>query len=440
MNSHEFINKYTNSFLLLDGATGTNLQAAGMPAGVCPETWILENRSILQDLQRAFYNAGSSVVYAFTFGANSVKLARHGLPASADDVITINRQLADISCEIRDELRANNPQGEYYVAGDLAPTGLFLKPAGELGFDQLVDIYSQQVRGLLAAGVDLFVIETMMDLAQTRAAVIAIRQHCDLPILASVTVEANGRTLSGNSFETCLLTLSALGAQAVGLNCSSGPLAMAENMTAEFRPSDCLLLAKPNAGVPHLDDNGKSIFDLTPELFASQMKNFVTRGFNVIGGCCGTTPEHIRELGKTISDLKTVEIPDKTQNSGVIVTKQAESHTAICSGRNVISITNWRLWPTIICTDLDELIDEIYDCLEDEPEAIIIDLSQFDSIDEQEADSVLSDIQMAASQPLAFISDKRQVQEAICRYYHGLSLIITDQETADLPAIIVRKE
>jgi 5-methyltetrahydrofolate--homocysteine methyltransferase len=170
------------------------------------------------------------------------------------------------------------------------------------------------------------------------------------------------------------------------------------------------------------------------------MKNFVTRGVNVIGGCCGTTPEHIRELGKTISDLKTVEIPDKTQNSGVIVTKQAESHTAICSGRNVIPIINWRLWPTIICTDLDELIDEIYDCLEDEPEAIIIDLSQFDSIDEQEADSVLSDIQMAASQPLAFISDKRQVQEAICRYYHGLSLIITDQETADLPAIIVRKE
>jgi 5-methyltetrahydrofolate--homocysteine methyltransferase len=113
MNSHEFINKYTNRFLLLDGATGTNLQAAGMPAGVCPETWILENRSILQDLQRAFYNAGSSVVYAFTFGANSVKLARHDLSATADDVIIINRQLADISCEIRDELRTNNPQGEY---------------------------------------------------------------------------------------------------------------------------------------------------------------------------------------------------------------------------------------------------------------------------------------------------------------------------------------
>ena len=183
MNRQEFHALIKDDPIFLDGATGSNLQKKGMPAGICPEKWILEHRDIMIELQRQFVDAGSNIVYAPTFTANRIKLAEYGL---ADDIEKMNRELVALSKEAVGD-RA-------YVAGDLTMTGEQLAPMGKLSFEELIEVYKEQIRYLVDAGVDLLVIETMMSLQETRAAVIAAKEVCDLAVMATLTFEADGRT------------------------------------------------------------------------------------------------------------------------------------------------------------------------------------------------------------------------------------------------------
>ena len=433
MNKQAFLNKFRDQILLLDGATGTNLQAAGMPTGVSPEQWILDNPEVLEKLQENFYEAGSTIVYAFTFGANRTKLLSHGHMADTKQVEAINKSLAKISCSVRDKMRAKYPERDFYVAGDLAPTGSFLQPAGELDFDELVDIYREQVRGMLEAGVDLFVAETMMDLAQTRAAVIAVSEETDLPVLASVTVDDNGRTLSGNSFEVCLLSLAAIGAQAVGMNCSSGPLNMVENMKFEYIPSDCLLLAKPNAGVPRLNKDGNTVFDLTPQDFASQMISFTELGVSLIGGCCGNTPEHISALSEAADiTLGSISIR-KSAPLGTILADEQLAQAVIASERSTSNLTCWGNSPLLECVDISTLAEDILDVMEDDPNSIAIKFSLKTTPERDEFKVAMAELQLTCGRPLIFITDDSVLQKWIGRYYHGLTAIITERLSPEIP-------
>lgn len=435
MNQKIFHSRYSNQVVLLDGATGTNLQAAGMPAGVSPEKWILDHPEVLERLQEDFYEAGSTIVYAFTFGANRIKLESHGFVSGSEQVEAVNTSLAKISCGVRDKMKLKYPERDFYVAGDLAPTGSFLMPAGDLDFDDLVEIYREQVRGLMAAGVDLFVAETMMDLAQTRAAVLAVREETDMPVFASVTVDDNGRTLSGNSFEVCLLSLAADGAQAVGMNCSSGPLTMADNLRFAAIPSGCLLLAKPNAGVPRLNEDGKTVFDLSPSNFAAQMMSFIKIGVSIIGGCCGTTPEHISALSDAAAStaVNTTELSFLAPIGSVLKDDELES-SIIASQRSTCKLTNWRDWPVLECTDISTLTEDILDIIEDEPEAIQIKLDLLNMPDRNDFKEAMAELQLTCSRPLVFSSDDSVLQSWIVRYYHGLTAIISDQISTDLSA------
>lgn len=435
MTKHQaFLNKSINQILLLDGATGTNLQAAGMPVGVSPERWILENPEILAKLQEDFYEAGSSIVYAFTFGANRIKLAGLGDVSEPGQVELINSRLADISCRVRDKMRRKYPGRTFYVAGDLAPSGAFLLPAGDLDFDELVEIYREQVRGLLASGVDLFVAETMMDLAQTRAAVIAVREETDLPVLASVTVDDSGRTLSGNNFEVCLLSLAATGAQAVGLNCSSGPLNMADSMNVSVIPANCMLLAKPNAGVPKLNEAGETVFDLAPDDFAKQMMEFVNHGAALIGGCCGTTPLHISALSSEL--MKHCDAKDDAMSRlipvGNILTNDQLELSIIASQRKTCALTNWREWPVLKCVDVNLLAEDILDILEDEPEAVQIKLEFSEMPELSDFKEAINELQLTCSIPVIFKTDDHMIQSWLSRYYNGLTAVITDNPAPDL--------
>lgn len=440
MNKSLFLNKYNDQLILLDGATGTNLQAAGMPVGISPEQWILQHPHILSKLQEDFYEAGSSIVYAFTFGANRIKLDSHGIACNTSDVEEINRKLTLISCNVRDKMRIKYPDREFLVAGDLAPTGSFLSPAGELDFDDLINIYREQVRGQLAAGVDLFVAETMMDLAQARAAVIAVREESDLPVIASVTVDEHGRTLSGNSFEVCLLGLAAAGAQAVGMNCSSGPLQMIDNMSFQAIPADCLLMAKPNAGVPRLNENGLTVFDLSPDNFAKQMMGFIELGVSLIGGCCGTTPSHIAALAQAIKKSKHTNMPNKKMlpPSGMISQQKDEANAFVTSQRQTLSLDNWRKWPVLVCNDLSNLNDELFELLEDEPEAIQIHFIISDLPDIEDFKTAMADLQLTCNLPIIFRCDLSEIQEWVIRYYHGLTAVITTNFISDLSAYQIK--
>ena len=296
MNRQEFQALIKNKPIFLDGATGSNLQKKGMPAGVCPEQWILEHRDIMIALQREFVEAGSQIVYVPTFTANRIKLKEYGLE---EQVAQMNRDLVALSKEAVGERAC--------VAGDLTMTGEQLSPVGTLDFEELVDVYKEQIRYLSEAGVDLLVIETMMSLQETRAAVIAAKEVCDLAVMATLTFEADGRTLFGTDAATAAIVLESLGVAAVGTNCSTGPDKMVETVRRMAEVTSIPIIAKPNAGLPSLDGEGNTVYDMEAEAFGRHMKEIVKAGAAVVGGCCGTTPDYIRVLKESVSDMTVVQ-------------------------------------------------------------------------------------------------------------------------------------
>lgn len=308
--------------VLLDGATGTNLQKAGMPVGVCPEQWILENSEVLIDLQKRYVEAGTDILFAPTFTASRIKLKEYGLE---DHLEEMNRKLVALSKEAAKGTNA-------LVAGDLTMTGEQLYPLGDLMFEDLVDVYKEQAKIIAEAGADLFVVETMMSLQECRAAVLAIREVCDLPVMVSLTYNEDGRTLYGTDPVTAVVVMQSLGADAVGMNCSTGPEAMLEPIAKMAEYATIPLLAKPNAGMPELID-GQTVFNVEPEEFAEVGKKLVEEGAAIIGGCCGTTPEHIRALKEAVKGIP-VKAPLQTKRR--MLTSERKSVEITLDGRFMV--------------------------------------------------------------------------------------------------------
>lgn len=292
MTKQEFHNLCKSRILYLDGATGSNLMKAGMPVGVCPEQWILEHEQALTGLQSSYIDAGSDIIYAPTFTANRIKLQEYGLE---DRIEEINTRLIQLSKRIAD--------GRALVAADLTMTGRQLKPIGPLDFEELIDIYKEQIQYAEKAGADLIVIETMMSLQETRAAAIAAMEVSSLPVMATLTFESDGRTLFGTDAKSAAITLSHLHVDAIGANCSTGPDQMCKIIEAMAEVTELPLIAKPNAGLPTLDADGNTVYDMDSDTFAEEMIQIVNSGASVLGGCCGTSPEYIKKLVAKTKDL-----------------------------------------------------------------------------------------------------------------------------------------
>ena len=289
MTREEFITLSKDHILYLDGSTGSNLVKAGMPSGVCPEQWILEHQDVMLQLQKDYVQAGTNILYAPTFTANRVKLAEYHLEKNMTSMI---RDLVAISKKAAE----STPGHPVYVAGDLTMTGEQLKPMGKMELETLIDIYKEQILCLVDAGADLLVVETMMSLAETRAALIAAKEVCDLPVIATLTFEADGRTLFGTDAKTAAIVLESLGASAIGANCSTGPAQMESIISEMVSHTRIPVIAKPNAGLPFLDENGTTCYNMEAEEFAEEMEVLVNAGATILGGCCGTTPEFIRQI------------------------------------------------------------------------------------------------------------------------------------------------
>lgn len=293
MTREEFRKYIENGPIILDGATGTNLMAAGMPLGVCPEAWILEHPETILELQGQYVEAGANIVYAPTFTGNRIKLAEYGLE---DRLEEINRSLVALSRQAVGD-RA-------LVAGDMTMTGQQLFPLGDLMFEELVEVYKEQAAILADAGADLLVVETMMSLQECRAAVLAIHEVCELPVMVTLTYNEDGRTLFGTPPESAVVVLQSLGVDVIGINCSTGPMEMVEPVAKMAEYATVPILAKPNAGLPELEGT-TTVYRMTPEEFATAGVALVEAGAALIGGCCGTRPDHIKALadavkGKTI--------------------------------------------------------------------------------------------------------------------------------------------
>ena len=279
--------------ILLDGATGSNLMAAGKPRGMCTEQWVLNHPQILQDLQRAYVAAGSQVVYAPTFGANRYSLSAFGLEHQTREM---NRRLVALCRE--------GIGRTALIAGDITTTGK-MQPQGDLTYDDLLDIYKEQIESLAEAGVDLLVAETMLGVDETMAALDAASAVCDLPMMCSLTLEADGTALFGGSAVEAVITLQEMGACAVGLNCSVGPDQLKSVVSEMKKAARVPVIAKPNAGMPSITETGEAVYSMDAPRFAAAMLELVEAGAGVIGGCCGTTPDYIRLLKEALDRQKT---------------------------------------------------------------------------------------------------------------------------------------
>lgn len=292
MTKQEFKNLVENGAIILDGAMGTGLMKAGMPVDACTEEWALAHPEAVIDIQRAYVEAGAQIVYAPTFGANRIKLKEYGLE---DRIEEFNKELVAVS------KRAVGTKA--LVAGDMTMTGQIPYPVGDVPFETFVEVYKEQAKYLVEAEVDLIVVETMMSMQECRAAVIAIREVCDLPIMATLTYNDDGRTLYGTPPEVAINVLQSLGVDAVGVNCSTGPEGMVPIVEKMAEYATVPLIAKPNAGLPELDGM-ETVYRMTPEEFARTGKKLIEAGASMVGGCCGTTPAHVKALAEAVKGME----------------------------------------------------------------------------------------------------------------------------------------
>jgi len=277
--------------LMLDGAMGTMLQQKGMKVGECPELFGINNPGILSDIHRQYAEAGSDIIETNTFGGNRLKLQEYGLES----------RTAEINAEaVRIAKKAAGSQT--LVAASIGPTGRLLQPMGDVSFDYLYEVFAEQIKACAEGGADLISIETMTDIGEMRAALIAAQQNCRLPVIAHMTFESDGRTMTGTDPVTAALILSAFQPLAIGANCSGGARELVGVLQQMGRYSSIPLSIEPNAGLPRLI-NDQTVFPDSPEEMAEYALLLREAGASVIGGCCGTTPAHIRAMAAAIKGL-----------------------------------------------------------------------------------------------------------------------------------------
>ncbi len=276
--------------LYLDGGTGTSLQAMGLQPGELPETWNITKPQEIIALHRAYYEAGSHIVCTNTFGANRLKFDGKDGRFSVQQVVT-----AAVNCAKQAAQQARGGQAQRFVALDIGPLDKLLAPLGDMPFKTAVELFAEVVRAGTDAGADLVLVETMNDCYETKAAVLAVKENCTLPLFVSNVYDEGGKLMSGANPEAMVAMLEGLGADVIGINCSLGPDRMLELLPRFVAAASVPILVKPNAGLPRAE-NGKTVYDVDADQFADTMRSIAHQGGAVVGGCCGTTPAYIKAL------------------------------------------------------------------------------------------------------------------------------------------------
>lgn len=423
MTKKEFRNFTYKKIVILDGATGSNLQDRGMSSGMCPERWMVDNAKVVTNLQEEFLESGTDILFAPTFTSNRIKLKEYG---EEDNISYFNEELVDISKKaVESYRRKTGNMRDIYIAGDITMTGEMLVPTGKLSFEELIDIYKEQMGYLVSAGVDLFVIETMMSLQECRAALLAAHEICDLPLIVSLTYQENNRTLYGTDPITAITVLQSMGADAVGVNCSTGPDKM-HDIIKEMRDVAFVpIMAKPNAGIPELVD-GQTVFPMEAREFAEEMVKIVSEGVGIVGGCCGTRPEHIRYLSEALSGLAPPIIKEK--HFRALTTEQ---RTVPISLDKRFMVVGERINPTgkkalqasLIKGDLTPIAKMAIEQTQQGADFLDINVGM-SGIDEKETMlKVTQEVMRVTDVPLVIDTSNPEVMEPALRVYPGRALI-----------------
>lgn len=291
MKKENFLTELEKRVLLFDGAMGTMLYDRGIFINQCFDNVNLSNPRLIKEIHTDYANAGADILQTNTFGANAFKLMKHGLRESLE---AINYQGAKLARDIAGE--------QLYVAGSIGPLGVKIEPWGKLGRNEAKEAFKEQAQALLNGGVDLFIIETFSDLSEIEQAILAVRELCDLPIIAEMTIDESGNSLYGTATETFAYHLDRWGADVVGVNCSVGPPPMMDALEKMVHVTKKPLIIQPNAGNPRLIDE-RNLYLASPEYMGEYAMRFIKGGARLVGGCCGTTPEHTKAMEKSVRML-----------------------------------------------------------------------------------------------------------------------------------------
>lgn len=408
--------KIENGFVIFDGAFGTMLQSRGLTAGELPETWNIKHPEIVTGIHREYLEAGSEMVTANTFGANRLKYNGQNGAYTIEEVVSAGVRCAKAAAAGREGVS---------VALDVGPLGKIIGNLGDLGFDEAVSIFSETVKAGMAAGADFVLIETMNDIYELKAAVLAARESCDLPVMATVVFDASGHMMSGSDPGAVVALLEGLGVSALGMNCSLGPVQMKDILPEMLEYASVPVLVQPNAGMPKLR-YGKTEFDVTPDEFAGYMKEMAAAGAHGLGGCCGTTPEYIRELKKAVAGMTPVPVTDK----GLTLISSATHALTVGKGKRPLIIGE-RINPTgkkkikeaLKAGDYAEIAEE--GALQADAGADILDVNAgLPGINEAEAlVSIITELQMITRLPLQIDTADPVAMEKALRVYCGVPLI-----------------
>ena len=399
-------------FLVFDGAMGTMLQEAGLKAGELPELLNFSHPETVTAIHRAYVEAGADVISANTFGANAYKL---GDAASVEDVFA-----AAIACARK--------SGARYVAADIGPIGALLKPLGTMDFDEAYDLFAQQARAAQAAGADLFVVETMTDLLEAKAAVLACLECTELPVVATMTFGEDGCTFLGTSPEICAMTLSALGVQAVGINCSLGPDALAPLLARMAPFARVPLMVQANAGLPRIE-NGRTLYDIDAEAYAHAAEALLDAGATVVGGCCGTSPDYIARIRALVSTR--TPMPPQSRDVHAFAVCSAQKTLVMQAGRPYANIIGERINPTgkkrlkeaLRSGDFDYAVGEALDQAELGADALDVNVGLPELDEPRVLVEVMERIQAVCDLPLQIDSSDPEAVRRAVRRYAGKALI-----------------
>ncbi len=400
------------NILYLDGGMGTLLQAEGLTAGEHPERWNISHPDIIRRIHRDYFDAGSNVVSTNTFGANLLKFSRDEL----EDIIKAAVENAKAARE------STQNHGEKYIALDIGPSGKMLKPYGDLDFEDAVSLFAETVKIGVKYGVDLIFIETMSDSYETKAALLAAKESCDLPVFVSNAYGSDGRLMTGASPAAMVTMLEGMGADAIGANCSLGPKQLAPIIEELLRYSSLPVILKPNAGLPEVKD-GKTVYNISPDEFALDVRSLIEKGVRIAGGCCGTAPEYIAAVVN--SNLETPAYPTKKRNTLLSsYTHAVEIDEApILIGERINPTGKARFKQALRERDLDYILKE---GLDQEARGVqILDVNVgLPDIDECEMlTSVVCELQSICDLPLQIDTSSAEAMESALRRYNGKAMI-----------------
>ena len=410
MSFKEFLKE---NLVLLDGGMGTLLQAKGLRAGEHPERWNITRPEVIRDIHKSYFDAGSNVVCTNTFGANCLKFSADELEEIVAKAVENAKNARALSISAK----------EKFVALDIGPSGKLLRPLGDLDFEDAVEVFAKTVRLGVKYGVDLILIETMNDSLETKAALLAAKENSTLPVIVTNAYGEDGKLMTGASPAAMVALLEGMGADAIGANCSLGPRQLRGVAVELLKNASVPVVLKPNAGLPRVE-NGKTVFDITPDEFAEEVADLFKTGLRTAGGCCGTTPEYIEKLNEKIGGLSPLPLKDKGLTVVSSYTHAVEfGKSPVLIGERINPTGKKRFKQALLDKDIDYILTEGVN--QQEKGVHILDVNVgLPGIDEKEMlSTAVFELQTVTDLPLQIDTADTAAMEAALRRYNGKAMI-----------------